>query len=125
MVRPAWARASWLAAREFARRHRSRYPGGTFIIDAGSDAATIDLARIGQTFLDLNFPPDLRIEDQGLRTLCALGAAPSLLIFANVRSLEDAQSMMPPAGMPRHVLVSTVLHRWDPTGHVPPDVPPP
>jgi hypothetical protein len=83
-------------AREFARRHRSRYPGGTFTIDAGSEAAEIDLARIGQTFLDLNFPPDLRIEDQRLRTLCALGAASSLLIFDNVRSVDDARSMMPP-----------------------------
>jgi len=100
-------------AREFARRHRSRYPGGTFTIDAASEAATIDLARIGHTFLDLNFPPDLRIEDQCLRTLCALGAAPSLLIFDNVRSVDDARSMMPPAGMPCHVLVTTVLDRWD------------
>jgi len=100
-------------AREFARRHRSSYPGGTFIVDAGSEASTIDLARIGQTFLDLNFQPDLRIEDQGLRTLCALGAAPSLLIFDNVRSVDDARSMMPPAGMPCHVVVTTVLDRWD------------
>ncbi len=100
-------------AREFARRHRSRYSGGTFIVDAGSEASTIDLARIGQTFLDLNFPADLRIEDQGLRTLCALGAAPSLLIFDNVRSADDARSMMPPASMPCHVVVTTVLDRWD------------
>jgi stage III sporulation protein SpoIIIAA len=100
-------------AREFARRHQNRYPGGTFIIEAGTEAAMIDLARIGRTFLDLDFPPDLRIEDQCLRTLCTLGASPSLLIFDNVRSVDDARSMMPPAGMPCHVVVTTVLDRWD------------
>ena len=50
-------------AREFARRHGNRYPGGAFIIE-GTDMAKIDLARIGRTFLDLDFPSDLRIEDQ-------------------------------------------------------------
>jgi hypothetical protein len=100
-------------AREFARRYRNRYPGGTFMIDAGSGVATIELARIGRTFLDLDFPPDLRIEDQCLRTLCALGASPSLLIFDNVRSVGDARSLMPPAGMPCHVVATTVLDRWD------------
>ncbi len=100
-------------AREFARRHRDRYPGGTFTIDAGSDVATINLAHIGRTFLDLDFPPDLRIEDQCLRTIRALAAAPSLLIFDNVRSLDDARPMMPSAGMPCHVIVTTVLDCWD------------
>ena len=100
-------------AREFARRNRSRYPGGTFMIDAGSGAANIDIARIGRTFLDLDFPPDLRIEDQCLRTLCALGTTPSLLIFDNVRSIDDARSLMPLAGMPCHVVVTTLLERWD------------
>jgi tetratricopeptide (TPR) repeat protein len=104
-------------AREFARRHRNRYPGGTFIIQSGTDGAKIDLARIGRLFLDLEFPSDLRIEDQCLRTLCTLGAAPSLLIFDNIRSIDDARSLMPPAGMPCHVVATTVLDRWDATWH--------
>ncbi len=45
-------------AREFARRHRNRYPGGTFLIEAGTNVAKIDLARIGRVFLDLEFPSD-------------------------------------------------------------------
>jgi hypothetical protein len=100
-------------AREFARRHRNRYPGGTFIIEAGTDVAKIDLARIGRIFLDLDFPPDLRIEDQCLRTLSTLGAMPSLLIFDNIRSINYVRSLIPPAGMPCHVVATTVLDRWD------------
>jgi hypothetical protein len=103
-------------AREFARRHRNRYPGGTFIIESGTDVAKIDLARIGRTFLDLDFPPDLRIEDQCLRTLSTLGATPFLLIFDNIRSIDDVRSLMPPAGMPCHVVATTVLDRWDAAG---------
>jgi tetratricopeptide (TPR) repeat protein len=102
-------------AREFARRHRNRYPGGTFLIEAGTNVAKIDLARIGRVFLDLEFASDLRIDDQCLRTLCTLGTTPSLLIFDNIRSIDDARSLMPPAGMPCHVVATTVLDRWDAT----------
>jgi replication-associated recombination protein RarA len=44
-------------AREFARRNRSRYPGGTFAIDAGSDAATIDIALSAVRSLISTFHP--------------------------------------------------------------------
>jgi tetratricopeptide (TPR) repeat protein/predicted phosphodiesterase len=101
-------------AREFARRQRERYPGGTFFVDAGSGEAPVDLARIGETTLELDFPPDLPIPDQCIRTLLTLADAPSLLIYDNVRSPESIVPWLPPAGMPCHVLITTVVGRWDP-----------
>jgi tetratricopeptide (TPR) repeat protein/predicted phosphodiesterase len=98
-------------AREFARRQLERYPGGTFLIDAG--AAQVDLARIGRGSLDLEFPPGLGLEDQCIRTLHALAQAPSLLIFDNVTSVAAVFPWLPPAGMQCHVLMTTVLDRWD------------
>ncbi len=101
-------------AREYARRQRDLYPGGTFIIDAGSGAMPVDLARIGLNVLDLEFPPDLSLQDQCMQTLLALGAAPVLLIYDNARSPDSVQPWLPPAGMPCHVLITTVLDRWGP-----------
>jgi predicted phosphodiesterase len=67
-------------AREFARRHADRYPGGTFVVDGSAGALVVDLARIGRAVLDLHFPGDLSLQDQCLQTLRALGGAPTLLI---------------------------------------------
>ena len=100
-------------AREFARRNRDAYPGGTFFVDAGGQALLVDLARIGQTILGMDMPPGLSLDDQALRALSALGRAPSLLIYDNVRALDDVLPWLPPAGMPCHVLITTVLDRWD------------
>jgi tetratricopeptide (TPR) repeat protein len=103
-------------AREFGRRHQNRYPGGSFLVDAGTGAISVDLARIGRACLGLDFPSDLSIEDQGMRTLAALGQNSTLLIFDNVRSIEIAKSILPPAGMPFHIVITTLLDRWDATG---------
>ena len=100
-------------AREFARRNRDAYPGGTFFVDASGQALLIDLARIGQTILGMDMPPGLALDDQALRALSALGGAPSLLIYDNVRSLDEVLPWLPPAGMPCHLLITTVLDRWD------------
>jgi tetratricopeptide (TPR) repeat protein/predicted phosphodiesterase len=101
-------------AREFARLNRERYPGGTFFIDAGSGAALVDLARIGKTILGLDFQPDLRVEDQGLRTLMSFSAHPALLIYDNATGVASVEPVLPLAGMPCHVLITTVLERWSP-----------
>lgn len=101
-------------AREYARHQRDWYPGGTFIIDAGSGAMPVDLARVGVNVLDLEFPPDLSLQDQCVQTLLSLGAAPVLLIYDNARSPDSIQPWLPPAGMPCHVLITTVLDRWGP-----------
>jgi tetratricopeptide (TPR) repeat protein len=100
-------------AREFVRRNRERYPGGTFLIDARPDRAVVDLARIGRTWLGLDFPNDLRIEDQGLRTLSVLGEAPSLLIFDNARSEDTIRPWLPPSGMPCHTVITSLVDCWD------------
>ncbi len=99
-------------ALEFARRQLDKYPGGTFFIGAGA-AVAIELAGIGRSFLDLDFPADLSLEEQFLQTLGALAVAPSLLIFDDVRSVDEAERFVPPAGTPCHVIVTTVLDRWD------------
>jgi DNA polymerase III delta prime subunit len=101
-------------AREFARLHRDRYPGGTFWIDASLDAVDIDLARIGTSLLALPFPPGLPVTDQGLRTFHRLGAAPALLIYDGVRSLHSLEARLPPGGKPCHVLATTPENQPDP-----------
>lgn len=100
-------------AREFARRERSRYPGGTFIVDAREDAIVVELARIGRTRLGIDFPSDLRLEDQCLRTLSVLGAASSLLIFDNALSPNNILPWLPPSGMPCHAVITSLVDCWD------------
>jgi tetratricopeptide (TPR) repeat protein/predicted phosphodiesterase len=96
-------------AREFARRQRERYPGGTFLIDASSTAdIPVDLARVGSIFLGLEFPENLQLEEQCERALIAIGGAPTLLIFDNVRSFGAIERWLPPAGMACHVIITTV-----------------
>jgi predicted phosphodiesterase len=50
-------------AREFARRRRAAYPGGTFIVEAGKQTIVIDLARLGQTMLGLEVELSLNLGD--------------------------------------------------------------
>ena len=100
-------------AREFARRQGDTYPGGRFIVEAGKQALAVDLARIGSTLLGLDMPAGMPLEDQGQRTLSALGAEPTLLIYDNVQAKDAVLPWLPPAGMPCHVLMTTTLDRWD------------
>jgi tetratricopeptide (TPR) repeat protein len=53
------------------------------------------------------------LQDQGLQTLRILGEAPSLIIYDNVRSEDSTRPWLPPSGMPCHVVITTVLDRWD------------
>jgi tetratricopeptide (TPR) repeat protein len=100
-------------AREFSRRDRERYPGGTFLVDARPDAVVVELARIGRTRLGLDFPKDLRLEDQGLRTLSVLGEAPSLLIFDNAHSEDTIRPWLPTSGMSCHAMITSPVDCWD------------
>jgi tetratricopeptide (TPR) repeat protein len=102
-------------AREFARQHRERYSGGTFWVDASTDALAINLATIGKINLDLNFPPDLPLNDQGLKTFYSLGDVPVLLIYDNVVSFERIKPWLPMAGMKCHVLITTLLDNENPS----------
>ena len=96
-------------AKEFARLNGKRYSGGTFWIDASKDAVAINLAAVGKTILDLNFPGDLPLADQGLKTFYTLCAEPVLLIYDNVGSLERIKDWLPRSGTPCHVLITTLL----------------
>ena len=96
-------------AREFGRRNRDRYSGGTFVIDASTEAIAINLAEIGTKILDLSFQPNLPINDQGQQTLYSLTAAPVLIIYDNVPSFERITTWLPLAGMPCHVLITTII----------------
>ena len=99
-------------AQEYARRHQDAYPGGTFFFDGGGPLLATGLAKLGQiAFAD--FPAHLTLEDQGLWTLQALGAAPTLLIYDNVQSEAAVLPWLPPAGLPCHVVMTTLLDRWD------------
>lgn len=99
-------------AREFARRQRDRYPGGAFLLNVST--LEVDFARIGDTILRLRFPRDMRVPDQAQQTFYSLGPAPYLLIYDNVVVPEAIADWLPRAGMPCHVLITTLLDRWGP-----------
>ena len=101
-------------ARECARRQRDRYPGGTFFVDFSAGAPPIDLATIGKNVLGLNFPRDLGLPDQCQQVLLALGSTPSLVIYDNVCSMDAVTPWLPPAGMPCHVLITTIMDWCEP-----------
>ena len=101
-------------AREFARLNRDEYPGGTFLVDFSAGAPPIDLATIGTNFLDLRFPPYLGLPEQCQQTLVSLGSTPALLIYDNVTSVDAVMDWLPPAGMPCHVLITTILDWCEP-----------
>ena len=95
-------------AREFARRNRNRYAGGTFLVDASTNAFGINLASLGQNILDITFPSDMKFDDRARVTFASLGAASVLLIYDNVVSFEQAAPWLPLSGMPCHVLMTTL-----------------
>ena len=99
-------------AREYARRNRNRYPGGTFFIHTGSGAELVDLARIATNVLGLEFPEGLSLKGQCERTLLYFGSEPILLVYDNVWNQEALMQWLPPSGMPCHVLVTTVNENW-------------
>ena len=94
-------------AREYARRYRERYPGGTFLIDASTNVP-VDLARIATNILGISPMADSSIDDQCQQALIAIAGLPSLLIYDNVQSLVAIERWLPAAGMPCHVLITTV-----------------
>ncbi len=100
-------------AKEFARRHGDRYPGGTFLLNATAGALDVDFARIGKTLLGLNFPSDLSLPEQGQQTFYSLGGVPTLLIYDNVGSLDGVNPWLPRSGMACHVLITSVIDIWD------------
>jgi tetratricopeptide (TPR) repeat protein/3',5'-cyclic AMP phosphodiesterase CpdA len=101
-------------AREYARVHRQLYPGGTFLIRAGSGGESVDLVHIGKVQLGLEFPANLSIQEQGERTLLSLASTPVLLIYDNAISEEGVRPWLPPAGIPCHVVATTNSERWSP-----------
>jgi tetratricopeptide (TPR) repeat protein/predicted phosphodiesterase len=99
-------------AREYARLHRQLYPGGTFLIRAGSGGESVDLAHIGKVQLGLEFPADQSIQAQAERTLLSLGSSPVLMIYDNVTSEDVVTPWLPPAGILCHVVTTTNSERW-------------
>jgi tetratricopeptide (TPR) repeat protein/predicted phosphodiesterase len=100
-------------AKEYARRHRDDYPGGTFIVDGTKSIFVAELARLGETLLGLDLPTDMAREDRALRSFMALAKERSLMIVDNLVSLEAVSDWLPRAGMPMHVLITTNIDRWD------------
>ncbi len=101
-------------AREFARLNRDKYPGGTFFVDFTAGAPPVDLATIGKIILGLRFPADLGLPDQCKEALLALGSSPSLIIYDNVPLVQSVTGWLPPAGMPCHVLITTIIDWCEP-----------
>jgi hypothetical protein len=99
-------------AYEFARQHQKGYPGGTFFVIADDRNLLFELSRLGQREFH-DFPERLSLEDRAIWTLQSLGITPTLLVYDNVTSEEYVRSWLPPAGMPCHVIMTTLLDRWD------------
>ncbi len=95
-------------AREFARRRREHYSGGTFWMDASTDAIAIHLANIAKTILGIEFPATLPLDQQGQTSFLSLGTTQALLIYDNVVSFDAIQAWLPLSGMPLHVVVTTL-----------------
>ena len=66
------------------------------------------MAGIGKNILDLHFPSDLPLNDQGQQTFHSFGGAPVLLIYDNVVRFERIETWLPLSGMPCHVLITTL-----------------
>jgi tetratricopeptide (TPR) repeat protein/nucleoside phosphorylase len=96
---------------EYARTNQSRYPGGIFLIQAGSEAA-VDLAGLGRNIFGLKFNTDQNIKDQCEQTLQKIGLEPTLLVYDNLISPGDIKNLLPPAGRKCHVIITTIVDRW-------------
>jgi tetratricopeptide (TPR) repeat protein/predicted phosphodiesterase len=101
-------------AREYARRSRQRYPGGTFVVRAGGGNEPVELANLGRVLLGLDLPDGLSIQEQAERTLMSLGGSPVLLIYDNATGEDDIGKWLPPAGIPCHVLATSNSEAWSP-----------
>ncbi len=99
-------------AREYARRHRASYPGGTFVVDMQGSGPPVDLAKIRRTALGLP-PSGLSLDEECQRALFDLADASTLLVYDNARQPGDLDPWLPPDGMPCHVVVTTTRDRWD------------
>ncbi len=98
-------------AREYGRRHRDRYPGGTLFVSCGNGDEMVDLARVGTNLLGLEFGPGLSIRDQAERALASLGEEPALLVYDNATRSEPIDAWLPPSGARCHVIVTSVDER--------------
>ena len=87
-------------AREYGRRHRGRYPGGTFFVSCGHGDEMVDLARVGTNLLGLEPGPGASIRDQAERALASLGEEPVLLIYDNATRSAPVDAWLPPSGGP-------------------------
>ncbi len=74
----------------------------------------MEFAQIGKTYLNLTFPPDLSLPNQGQRTFFSLAQAPLLLIYDNLSLVDSIKNWLPPGWMPCHVLVTSISGHCEP-----------
>ncbi|ESX08534.1 hypothetical protein X768_22585 [Mesorhizobium sp. LSJC265A00] len=98
---------------EFARQSHKSYPGGTFVLNAGDQALSIELARLGQVVLGLSRPDGMSMEDQAFRVLHTISKLQTLVIYDNVRSEKAIKPWVPRFGMLCHVLITTLSDQWE------------
>lgn len=108
-------------AREYARRHAARYPGGRYFLDA-TGGMPDGLAAIGRNRFGAEFPGDRPIPEQCEWTVHRLWAEETLLIFDNAASPDAIRPWLPPSGAPCHAIVTSLFERWQgwPAWPVPP-----
>lgn len=97
-------------AREYARGHAARYPGGRFVVQGGSEL--VDLAKIGTNLLGLPFAPGLSLADQCEQTLRHLQGRQALIVFDNPASPASIADWLPRSGTALHAIVTTTNERW-------------
>ncbi|MGI8631302.1 MAG: tetratricopeptide repeat protein [Solirubrobacterales bacterium] len=98
-------------AREYGRRNRHSYPGGTFFVNCGNGDEMVDLAQVGTNLLGLEFGPGVPIRDQAVRALASLGGEPVLVIYDNATRSAPIDAWLPPSGVRCHVIVTAVDER--------------
>ncbi|HYE52653.1 MAG TPA: TIR domain-containing protein, partial [Azospirillaceae bacterium] len=98
-------------AREFARLHAARYPGGRLVVDM-TGGLPVELAATGKNALGLDYPEGMSITEQCRMALREMEARQFLLIYDNALSEEAVEPWLPTAGMPCHILVTSVADDW-------------
>ncbi|HEV7733522.1 MAG TPA: TIR domain-containing protein, partial [Candidatus Binatia bacterium] len=104
-------------AREYARRHMHRYPGGTFLVDVSTSGPPTDLAKLGLDVLRVGVPPGLALDDQALQALAHVAQTRAVLVYDNVPHPAALERWLPPAGSDCDVVVTSTWDVWDERWH--------
>jgi tetratricopeptide (TPR) repeat protein len=97
--------------REYARRHKARYPAGRYWIDCRLNLAQ-EIASIGRQCWQMEWLKG-PLEEQAMEVLQQLAKEKVLLLFDNASQEEQVEPFFPPDGQ-AHLLLSSTSREWGP-----------